>query len=1432
MAKLTQIITLVLLFFFFGSDLYCQIQLEVQFQPPNCRFDNFPVKNGEANETSTCVMTDKNGFIWSGTETGLYRFDGKNYLEYRISESDNKGFKGNIVTCLYEDSGGYIWAGTTSALNCLDQKTGTFRSYQPDSSGIAGGSNLIRHIHQDTKGILWIMTNRHFYSLNKITGEFTEYKLDSLKWQKSDAVYMDQSNLFLCDQEENIWIATRSGIYKYDRSDTSFLKVFPVKGDTKEQDYNINCITESNEGVIYFGTNKGGLYRWDKNRERPEKINLRPDLAKNGKAFAVTAILCDPDGAIWAFSDRAFSRYEPFSDDIRNYEFNYSFPSIWKFPDTPYEITDAFYTSDRNIWFVDKSLGLVFRFNESSSILSLYRVPNFIVYQCVMDSEESFWFACVRNNLYRLVTRNLPFHIVPIQNSTWASQGNMQKIIEDRKNNIWFMFNNGIFTIRHFDPNSSFKLGKFKLPDGDSLVSMVNEDSEGNIWFAARSGRTARYNPENTRFTIYPPDATHHIYPFGVYRVMQEDKDGNLWFGSIIDGFYIYSLKTRRFESSYGYKDLFKNKDLQWLADFHIDSEGYLWFLGYDYLHRLKMDDHTVTNFTGFRKDGYPDGSSYINVKEDKKGRIWVLNNIKGLFLFDRASDKFVPVELPGEMRITYFLNLFIDIDDRLWISNNSGISVYNYDSGSIRNIKTPKLQFDIHGAQISSGNIFYVNENRLYIFKREIPFNDVIPPVFITGVMVNGERINGVLPYEKSQDKLNRIVLKYVKSSFIIEFASLNYLEPWDNQFKYKMSGIDIDTVYSGTVNRAEYKNMQPGKYIFWVTGSNNDRIWNKEGIALEIIIRAPFYRTWVAYFFYALISATLLVLYIRYRISNLSLAKARLEAEVQLRNEELILKNRQLEEMDRLKTKFFTNISHEIRTPLALILGPLDKLVSGYNPGKKGDDLIDMMKRNGQRIMQLVGQMLDISRLDAGKMKIMLSESDLTLFLKMLVYEFVSYAESKKIRYLVELPDKTFFVLFDRDKLEKIIANILSNAFKYTEEGGVVSFDSEILNADTKNDSPVLRFTVKDTGEGINSEHLDKIFERFYRIEKSSHDIHEGTGIGLSLVKELISLHKGNIDVKSEPGRGSEFSVTIPLGVKHLKSEEYLLVDPEERIGNIESSWKWKDTRTDILASGGKNEKKRILVIEDNNDLRKFIKSDLENEFEVYDAENGSTGLKLCMTSMPDLIITDLRLPDMDGIDICEKIKNDETTSHIPIIILTARASVEDKISGLKSGSDDYITKPFNMSELKVRISNLLIQREKLMMKYRNFRTLFQPEGGSVSIDDKFMGKVMSIINSNLNDFDFDVTALQNNLGISRMHLFRKLKVLTGVPPVIFLRNIRLEKAAILLGNKTGNITQIANSVGFSSPSYFTRCFREYFGVSPKDYIKSNNDKKNSFQ
>jgi len=648
-----------------------------------------------------------------------------------------------------------------------------------------------------------------------------------------------------------------------------------------------------------------------------------------------------------------------------------------------------------------------------------------------------------------------------------------------------------------------------------------------------------------------------------------------------------------------------------------------------------------------------------------------------------------------------------------------------------------------------------------------------------------------------------------------------LSFVNAHNNNYAYYLENFDQDWIHSDDRRFVSYTNLSPGEYVFKVKASNYDGVWTETGINLPITILPPWWQTWWAYLLFFTLSV--LVLYwmrrsiIYWERLNADLRLQRMEAE-------------KMHELDQAKSAFFANISHEFRTPLTLISGTVDSLKKKEGKSSIRTQAYELIERNAARLLSLIHQLLDLSKLESGKLRVEVRPGNITDFLEQLTGSFISLFESKQIYFQTEWPEEDLFVYFDASKLEMIFSNLLSNAYKFTAEGGEVEFLARVESEGAKH----LKLTVgvKDTGIGISKDKLAHIFERFYQEESSKTRTYEGTGIGLSLVKELTELMGGEVSVKSSPGKGTAFKVVLPL--KSVTSEDQLLIQVQDKSnGSYHMELpKHLDNKFQPAPETAVSAKPKVLLVEDNVDLRKFMQVNLQGDYALSEAENGALGYDIALDTIPDLIVSDVMMPVMDGICLCDKLKQEDRTSHIPIILLTARADMDSRLEGLGIGADDYITKPFKMEELRARIDNLLESRRKLREKYSHAISLDPKEITVTSVEERFVRKLLEIMEKHHTDPTFDVETLGKELGMSRTHFYRKLKAIINQHPTEFMQTFRLKKAVLLFKNNYGNISEVAYSIGFNSLTYFTRLFKKYHGMTPSEYIQQIPENKFSTQ
>lgn len=870
-----------------------------------------------------------------------------------------------------------------------------------------------------------------------------------------------------------------------------------------------------------------------------------------------------------------------------------------------------------------------------------------------------------------------------------------------------------------------------------------------------------------------------------------EDSDGSLWIKTYYEGvIHVRNYNASAFLDGTGSKEIILNRynNSNGLPgnECNIFSFGDKILFATDkglYRFDSRSESFIPESLLG---DVFTDSASHIKILvEDRQGDLWILASTRnGMDLgkaVRQADSKFLwkPEPVFRALNLKDVYDLYTDFDaarnkEFLWISTNEGLIRYdpaiskNYEIGFSTNIRSVIIEHD--------------------------------------SVVFNGTA---------EDSSLKMITLSFNKSNILFKFSAASYTKPGSNLYQFYLEGKDEEWSQWTNKSEKEYTNLSSGDYLFRVRAKNiYGIIGSEDTYAFRIL--APWYYSWWAYFIYAVIFLGLL-----YQIRRYELKRINKKHILQLERVEY----GKLKELDQLKSQFFANISHEFRTPLTLILGQINSVMSG-NLDIREKGKLQVANRNARRLLTLINQLLDLSKLEAGSMELKAENQNLVSFLKSLFYSFESLAESNKISLIFKSDADIINVNFDPDKMEKVFFNLVSNALKFTPANGFIKI--QIWCPDKFN----VRIVVEDSGIGISADRLPHIFNRFYQVDSTNTREHEGTGIGLALVKELVELHKGNITVSSKEYEGTEFTIDLPLG--DVKSENEILSDSSEdkfSMGSLSGDLEINHHHKEEFYQNQKSEQEKIslqrqeiiLIVEDNSDVRSYIREQLENDYNVFEAENGEQGLSIAQIEIPDLIITDVMMPHMDGFAFSRNIRSDVRTSHIPIIMLTAKAGLDDKIDGLETGIDDYLTKPFSSRELKVRVRNLISQREQLKKRFSTSTIIKPSEVSTVSIDQEFLQKVIRTIEEHYEDDQFGVDKLASEIGMSVSQLNRKLNALVNQPPGQLIRSLRLQRAADLLKQNSGTVAEICYKVGFNDQSYFSRAFKKQFGCSPSEYKSS---------
>ena len=1326
------------------------------------------------------------------------------------------GLYENNIQDILQDRYGFMWFAGMAGLQKYDGYTFTY--YKPDS--INPSWQDAERLFEDSAGNLWVQMKEGLVRYQRELDTFVKYyfvkdKKDTIPYTVT-AITEDLNGNVL------FWIYG-NGLFKIDNSRNSFIPYLEVN-ELYEYDLNslVRCLVFDLENNLWIGMNSQGLLMINPQKCITKKYLPYPNVPGSLSNKTVTASLRDPNGDLWFATKRGLNRFDPENDSFENFFIDAS--------DRQNKVNAFDYMADDghgNIWVTgsDEYVGLGF-FNK--------RIKKFIHLSEGISNTAGF-----------------------------------SSVTADRSGNIWIgKWYSGIYKI---DPDGKkFSAFTIKKGDRDLLIDKgpqaVLKDQGGDVWIGGNMmGGLYRYNLQNGNYRIYKLNrsTTDKFESNWITEIFQDSKD-ILWIGTR-SGLMRFDRRTERF------KHFLSASSIRWIVSrpqtILEDATGILWLVtinGFLVQFNPKSEEMEYFSIPGKQ-------ISFRAAVMDPKGFIWIGTFQNGLVKFDTTSKKLLSVE---KVSNRYMSALCMDGDSILWVTTNGdGLIRYNTKSGikTIINETDGLLSNGLVGmGQDNSGNLWLGSHRgliryspRTHTFKNyfkedgfltnefiyrgtfkdrnggmvfgslhgivtfhpdSVRDSDYRPPLVLTGIKIDNKLLKPGKdsPLKKNISISDEIILNYDQNDLSITFASLDFSHPERNEYAFYLQGLEDNWRPSGSEHTAYYTNLDPGEYVFKVKGTNSDGVWNEAGTSLKIIILPPWWASWWSYTIYICVFLGLLLFIRGYELNRQNLKHSweleRVETE-------------KYQEIDRMKSRFFANISHEFRTPLTLIKGPIQQMLSGDFKGSI-EKQYKMILRNTNRLMQLINQLLDLSKLDSGEMVLRTSPEDIVPLVTGLTQSFESLAKQKNIELQFQSFKDKIIVYIDRDRFEKIIINLLSNALKFTPEGGVVSVNINVPTigssdkSQTKKDPlTFVEIFVKNTGPGILPKQIDKIFDRFYQVDDSSVRKYEGTGIGLALTKELVELHHGKIKVESELEKETTFRVYLPLGKNHLQPEEVketptkVLSDIKIDSDLIESSLASK-SKTETLIHQPAKDSSTLLIVEDNADMRSYMSENLESNYKIIEAENGEEGIQQSLKYSPDIIISDVMMPKMDGFQFCSEIKKDERTSHIPVILLTAKASGESKIKGLETGADDYLTKPFDTRELKVRINNLIEQRRKLQEKFRKEITVGPRDITVTSIDEQLVQKAIDVVEKNISNPNFDTTKMAKEVGISRMLLNTKLKALTGLPTGEFIRTIRLKRAAQLLQQGYGNVTDIAYEVGFQSLSYFAKAFREQFGKSPSQY------------
>ncbi|MCF6407261.1 ATP-binding protein [Chitinophaga filiformis] len=1335
--------------------------------------------NGLSHNRVNAILKDPEGFLWFGTVAGLNRYDRHTCKIFRKDHSDSASLKANNVLALYELPDGKMWVSTMGGA-CI---------YNPDIEGFDPDDfkylQLLGLPPGTIEGIVKGNDNRYWFLYNDLRLYlYSATDKRAKQFVRQDTLHISQKITSVKETKDGkLWIVYQDGfLQEYDiASDKVIFSSTALQEQHKGNNYNDLFI--DSDGDVWIWCYTYGVFLFHPQNNTIKLFNKNSSPSRLGSEL-VSQIIQDNDGMIWVGTDHGGVTLIDKGNNFR----------------TTYLLNDV---KD------PKSLS-------QNSITTIYKDDNGII-----------WLGTYKHGVNYLNSNivQFPYYHYQELNPKSLQYDDINRFVEDRSGNIWIGTNGG--GLIYFDrKNNTFKQYLHDPNNQNSLATNVVVslwiDHTGVLWIGTYLGGLDSF--DGKKFTHYRHD-DHDSSSLGDDKVWEifEDRSQNLWIGTLGGGLNRFNRSTNKF-------DHYKGRGGAVLPDyiFNIiqDRKGNLWIGTSAGAAVFEKDKSMPVFYQHTNKKNSLSNDVVSSILEDSKGRIW-LGTPEGLNLFNEQTKEFQVFTTSDGLPDNMVLDILEDDHQTLWLSTPNGLcnAVPKQDNGKLTfSIISYDEANNLQNREFNDNAALKTRAGEL-IFGGPFGFNIIDPDkikkpayhpkIVFTGLQIlnkyvaPGELINDRILLPQSLSKLQHIELKHTENVFSIEFASLDFGGNTYDKYAYMLQGFNTDWFYTnGSERTVTYTNLNPGHYVFKVKVLGRDGSWSSVK-TLQINIEPPFWRTPVAYFIYMLIAAGLFLLARRITLDRIHM---RYEVQEQRREAE------RAHALEQLKTKFFTNVSHEFRTPLSLIIAPLDKMIKHTRDEEQVKQL-NLVQRNAKRLLNLVNQLLDFRKIEVQELRLHPSVGDIVRFCKDTSYSFTDIAEKKKIQFSFSTNIDSLEIYFDRDKIEKILFNLLSNAFKYTHDNGIVGIHL-IYRAPVNDEGDgTIAIEVKDTGIGIPADQHDKIFERFFQTEVPESMVNQGTGIGLAITKEFVKLHDGIITVESEPGQGTCFTVLLPAKKIYASSAAAVTTPlPAENEEPI------------VLEESKKREKRKtILIVEDNEDLRFYLKDNLKGQYHIEEAVNGKEGWEKIKLLNPDLVVSDVMMPLMDGVELAKKIKTETLTAHIPVVLLTAMGSEEKQLEGLKAGVNDYITKPFTFEILASRINNLLTQQKLLQKRFQKQIEVNPGEVTITPVDEKFLKRALDAVEKQIDNPDFSVEDLSREMCMSRVTFYRKIVSLTGRSPLEFIRSIRLKRAVQLLDKSGRSIAEIAYEVGFNDPKTFSKFFKEEFNMLPSQYITNIKNKNN---
>ncbi len=1386
-------------------------------QNVDLKFEHFIDEKGFTQNSVMKVIQDLDGYIWLGTLNGLYKYDGQRFTVFRHQLNNPNSLVSNSVYELALDSDGNILIGTGKGVSKYNRLTQTFSNYP-----IVLQNARITAIYPELNGGLWVGTlhsGLHYFDVSDFQGSNSISYLHKPNHETS--ISSNQIHSIVKDRSGSLWVGTLKGLNKvvFKNGIAEFIRFENIKESIK-------LLFVDKEGTLWVSKVGHSLIKID----NPEAFT-----AKNQKDFQ---------------------------------EFNFNTTKLDT--DESGGLISMFEVGNGNLLFGIHGFGL-YIFNPKTGEYSKYvhdpskpeSISSNNIESILIDNTNVLWVGTEEGGINKcdLKQKEFLFFNENVLSKNSLSNSSVNVIAKEKDNCFWVGTQDGLNKM-------TFKNGDYKDPvfehfyfNKDNTKSnqrpqehiwSVLKDNDEDYWIGTTDGIVhMRQNSRSNTISSYLTE----LNTLEVYSSLQ-DKDGVLWFGSLISGLVKWEKNKKPGTNEFDFSNIvhylpdsndkysISGKEISCLYE---DSIGNIWVGtlqgGLNLI--VPGEGNEPDQFVSYQHEPNNPSSlshnSVFSIHEDREGHFWIGTFGGGLNKISwpprgNSEPIFKHYTEDDGLANNAIYGILEDNNGDLWISTDNGISHFNPKTERFQNfskndgLQSNNFRMNAHYKN-NDGYLFFGGLRGLNIFNpNHLRENDFPAPVKLTGFKIKnedvkiGEAYNGRVLLDKALSLISKpIDLKYHENTLTFEFAALHYAAPEKNRFKFKLEGFDKDWVDSKKLPFAHYTNLSPGYYTFKVKASNNDALWNENSAEIKLRIHAPFWLTWWAYLLYSFI-----IFGVLWGIQSYLDLRSQQRAALRVQ--------REIEEVNKLKLQFFTNISHELKTPITLIINPIEELLESIEDNALMQSKLKVVQRNANSLLRLVHQLMEFRKIEVGETKLGTTKANIISFIREITFSFRASARKNDINLSFESELYSADAWFDWDKLEKILNNLIYNAIKFTQRGGQVTVrvskprdNDEMYIVDRDVKTQYLQIEVRDNGEGIDKNQLPYVFQRFYQVNKPNRKAsNKGSGIGLAITKDLVDLHHGVIEVESEKDQGTCFTIKLPLGDSHLLPEEIIeMTVPTLSENDIDLDYLEEHENED----GSQQEmtySNSMLVVDDNEEIRELIKEGFSKSFKIFEAENGKEALNIALKEMPDIVVSDVLMPEMDGVEFCYSLKNKIRTSHIPVILLTALNSVEHRIKGLESGADAYIPKPFKMKLLSVRVEKLIASRDIIRKRFQTEKELTPEKVTLNSIDEAFLKKIMYFMEVNMGRESYWVDELASDMNTSRSTFFRKLKKLTGQGPNDFMRMIRLKRAVQLLEQNELTISQVSYMVGFNDPNYFGKCFRKFYGDTPSNYIKSKLEEK----